>query len=632
MNQLSTMSPTMTTESESYYSAPSPNPSVDSSGDGDGKKKRRPKFIRIVDCHVCGDKANDHIHYGAISCYSCRAFFRRGVGASDQYQCTYGQKCKITLKSRKQCQYCRFQKCLEIGMKPTWVMTDEEKKEKREKTIKRKQLPPAMPKIKLQAMLQGEDQTQYEQRMREERIQSRLARKRRPTPGEVLSGNSVTSPGSSGGYASPLNLAENSSQYDGSENSPVQFHGKFETLTVSIASASSPGSSTLAGSPTPGSMGQMAEYQPTKDVPPLTPLSINDPVFEDIIDSPPAPMMIASAAAVLYDYLEPDQGVKNEPGESEDGICHMSYTRELSKIAVINQQRYPTQILTTLHKSPNWVITIEEKNFIQELCQLELNTSKSLPVPTSIMYMIINAAKTGTAIPVEVAVQGYSICMQRVIKYASSMEFFNRLPEPDRFKLLLKNVDMVVNIRTARLLRPDINLRDQLSHVLGLQNQARRPSIADNSGTSGPGGTSLEGPDLGPNALVPRGHSPSNQNTSKDINRLEVFQIFPTPWASDKQEEEQYEKLLREIFELRMDHVTTTLLTLMALFTDTETDDLTMPKEVNALQEHFTRLLSRYLSEQVGQTNANNLIPQYKSAIKSLREMAHIFTQKRLKL
>ena len=35
-------------------------------------------------------------------------------------------------------------------MKPTWVMTDEEKKEKREKTIKRKQLPPALPKIKLQ--------------------------------------------------------------------------------------------------------------------------------------------------------------------------------------------------------------------------------------------------------------------------------------------------------------------------------------------------------------------------------------------------------------------------------------------------------------------------------------------------
>ena len=89
------------------------------------------------------------------ACYSCRAFFRRGVGASDQYQCTYGQKCKITLKSRKQCQYCRFHKCLEIGMKPTWVMTDEEKKEKREKTIKRKQLPPALPKIKIQVHIKA---------------------------------------------------------------------------------------------------------------------------------------------------------------------------------------------------------------------------------------------------------------------------------------------------------------------------------------------------------------------------------------------------------------------------------------------------------------------------------------------
>lgn len=191
---------------------------------------------------------------------------------------------------------------------------------------------------------------------------------------------------------------------------------------------------------------------------------------------------------------------------------------------------------------------------------------------------------------------------------------------------------MVVNIRTARLLRPDINLRDQLSHVVGLQQDlSRRPSIADKSGTSGPGGTSLEGPDFGPNVLVPRGGS-SNQNTSEGLKRLEVFQIFPTPWASDKHEEEQYEKLLRTIFELRMDHVTTTLLTLMALFTDTETDQLTMPKEVNALQEHFTRLLSRYLSNEVGQTNANNLIPQYKNAIKALQEMAHIFTQKRLKL
>lgn len=616
----------MTTDSESYYSAPSPNPSVESGGDrdseGTGKKKKRPKFIRIVDCQVCGDKANDHIHYGAIACYSCRAFFRRGVGASDQYQCTYGQKCKITLKSRKQCQYCRFHKCLEIGMKPTWVMTDEEKKEKREKTIKRKQLPPTLPKDKVQTMLGNETKTQYEDRMREERIQSRLARKRKPN----LSGgaeNSMQSvkPLSGECSSSSVHSSNPASNMSLSVASPIGM--KFEPyspLGIKFESYPTGGSVSPGPScPPSSSMSDVTEkFEGDKDLPPLTPISIDDPVFEDIIDSPPAPMMLASAAAILYDW---ESQTKNEESESEP----RSFSAELAKIAVIKQQRH-AQMLAVLQRSPSWNITNEEKYFIQELCQLELNTSRSLPVPQNIMFMIINAARTGTAIPIEVAVQGYSICMQRVIKYASCMEFFNRLPEADRFKLLLKNVDMVVNIRTARLLRPDINLRDQLSHVVGWRERLRL------------GHKSSEVMVENSNAVVPMdtsGPSSSSQTpckSTRDIKRLEVFQIFPTPWASDKHGEEQYEKLLRIIFELRMDHITTTLLTLMALFTDTETDKLTMPSEVNALQDHFTLLLSRYLCEQVGRSNATKLIPQYKSAIKSLQEMAHIFTQKRLKL
>ena len=49
---------------------------------------------------------------------------------------------------------------------------------------------------------------------------------------------------------------------------------------------------------------------------------------------------------------------------------------------------------------------------------------------------------------------------------------FFRLSVKDQFNLLLKNVDMVVNIRTARVLKPGVNLRDQLSHAIGWRSRS----------------------------------------------------------------------------------------------------------------------------------------------------------------
>ena len=32
-----------------------------------------------IECPICSEVAIDHLHYGGIGCYSCKAFFRRSV-------------------------------------------------------------------------------------------------------------------------------------------------------------------------------------------------------------------------------------------------------------------------------------------------------------------------------------------------------------------------------------------------------------------------------------------------------------------------------------------------------------------------------------------------------------------------
>lgn len=79
-------------------------------------------------CHVCGEQAGKHSYYGGQVCPSCRAFFRRSVQSkySDIYKCSKGGNCSITLKTRKNCQFCRFQACEKAGMKRSWVLADGE--------------------------------------------------------------------------------------------------------------------------------------------------------------------------------------------------------------------------------------------------------------------------------------------------------------------------------------------------------------------------------------------------------------------------------------------------------------------------------------------------------------------------
>jgi retinoid X receptor alpha len=86
-------------------------------------------------CAICGDKASGK-HYGVhrfvffyisivfnektksnFSCEGCKGFFKRTVRKDLTYTCRDNRECIIDKRQRNRCQYCRYQKCLNVGMK-----------------------------------------------------------------------------------------------------------------------------------------------------------------------------------------------------------------------------------------------------------------------------------------------------------------------------------------------------------------------------------------------------------------------------------------------------------------------------------------------------------------------------------
>lgn len=101
---------------------------VDDSG---GTKKDLPASLQKI-CLVCGDKALGY-NFNAISCESCKAFFRRNALTIKEFKCPFTNNCEITVVTRRFCQKCRLVKCLSVGMVKEFIMSDEDKAEKRRK-------------------------------------------------------------------------------------------------------------------------------------------------------------------------------------------------------------------------------------------------------------------------------------------------------------------------------------------------------------------------------------------------------------------------------------------------------------------------------------------------------------------
>ncbi|CAF1582625.1 unnamed protein product, partial [Adineta steineri] len=89
-----------------------------------GSTSKRQKSLLI--CVVCDDGAHGY-NFDAISCYSCKAFFRRNALQRQKLKCRRNDgHCDVRFNIKKRCKKCRLEKCIEQGMRKEWILTDKE--------------------------------------------------------------------------------------------------------------------------------------------------------------------------------------------------------------------------------------------------------------------------------------------------------------------------------------------------------------------------------------------------------------------------------------------------------------------------------------------------------------------------
>ncbi|XP_058529681.1 nuclear receptor subfamily 4 group A member 1 [Ochotona princeps] len=105
-------------------------------------------------CAVCGDNASCQ-HYGVRTCEGCKGFFKRTVQKNAKYICLANKDCPVDKRRRNRCQFCRFQKCLAVGMVKEVVRTDSLKGRRGRLPSKPKHPPDATPANLLTALVRA---------------------------------------------------------------------------------------------------------------------------------------------------------------------------------------------------------------------------------------------------------------------------------------------------------------------------------------------------------------------------------------------------------------------------------------------------------------------------------------------
>ena len=72
-------------------------------------------------CDVC-EEIGAANYFEGITC-ACMKFFKTFKN-QEKYNCEEFKRCIVNRRTRNQCQYCRFEKCLTVGMNPERILME----------------------------------------------------------------------------------------------------------------------------------------------------------------------------------------------------------------------------------------------------------------------------------------------------------------------------------------------------------------------------------------------------------------------------------------------------------------------------------------------------------------------------
>jgi len=568
-------------------------------------------------CKVCNEPAAKHVHYGAMTCFSCRAFFRRSIQnkTASTYVCRRSKTCEINLRTRKNCQYCRYGKCIGAGMKPSWVLSEDERQRRFRKNRDRG----------------SNDQTSQSNQGMERNSQSELSQNYKADPQEEgLLSNLLEQHTLPPLVERQLSPQQNLHVVKSEDPNPTIEQTKVESIPMSSLSFTEQSYLALA-TPSTSSQQQAAillyttaapHHQPASAViVPATnyvskvsasgsvtistttsvrndssgqasvivkPLQRKTEVVEVKPELMPAATSVEVIATTVRSQVQSSVGYKLE----EDADWDSNYEDDIFTSDEEEDQRAINSVLHNIE--PEVKFTEDEFYHLESLVKAHNDKYRSVNFGEELIKEMIMCSMFGIPVSTSAAINGYRLTVERITRIAHNLECFTDLHKTDQSHLLMENADLLVNLRGAIFFDSRKKGVNQILISMGIDDMDTIKSM-----------------------FTPL----LKENSMKhiDYKTFNSIQAVANPAV-----ETRYGTLQSKVAELLCgDDVVTVLTTYIILFS-VDFCSLIDRRRVEQTQERFLRMLQRYIYSKIPRKIARVKLAQTLEMVTCLREMADI--------